>query len=164
MRPNKPFCLPQFLASGFGSGYLPSMPGTWGTVVGLLLSWPLKPFGAVAFLSATIFTFFLGWKLSHQLIKNQPSDTDPSYIVIDEIAGLFLTYCLIDWMMGELSIQALGIGFLLFRLFDIWKPCPIGWVDEKLASSIQTAGLGVMVDDLMAAIPAAATTILVLFL
>lgn len=154
----------QFLASGFGSGYLPFMPGTWGTGVAMLLAWFLRPFGWEAFLIATIFTSLLGWGLSHKLIKAQPKDRDPSYIVIDEIAGLFLTYCLINWILEELSVLALSLGFIMFRLFDIWKPFPIGWVDKKLAGSVQTAGLGVMVDDLMAAIPAAALTILILFL
>lgn len=164
MPDNKKFTMTHFLASGFGSGYLPYMPGTWGSVVGMLMAWFLKPFGAPGFLIATIFTSLLGWKLSHQLIKTHPVNRDPSYIVIDEIAGLFLTYCFIDWVMGGLSTLAWGMGFLLFRIFDIWKPFPIGWVDKKLAASVQTAGLGVMLDDLLAAIPAAAITILVLFL
>lgn len=154
----------RFLASGFGSGYLPYMPGTWGSMVGVIMACFLKQFGTSGFLIATIFTSLLGWKLSHQLIKDHPINRDPSYIVIDEIAGLFLTYGFINWMMGELSALALGMGFVLFRVFDIWKPFPIGWVDKKLAASVQTAALGVMIDDLMAAVPAAAITILVLFL
>lgn len=156
--------LARFLASGFWTGYLPYMPGTWGSIVGVLLAWPLVSFGWEGFLAATIFTFLLGWMLSQKLIQENPQDTDPSYIVIDEIAGLFFTYCVIDWFLGQLSPLALGIGFAAFRLFDIWKPFPIDWIDENLAALPHMTGLGVMLDDILAAIPAAGLTILILFL
>lgn len=154
----------RFLASGFYTGYLPYMPGTWGSLVGILLAWPLMSYGWEIFLTAAIFTFLLGWFLSQKLTQETPQDTDPSYIVIDEIAGLFLTYCLISWFLGELSFLALGMGFAAFRLFDIWKPFPINWVDKNLSKFPSMVGLSVMLDDILAAIPAACLTILILFL
>lgn len=154
----------RFLASGFGTGYLPYMPGTWGSLVAIPLAWILMPFGWEALLIATIFIFLLGWALSQKLIQVDPHDTDPSYIVIDEIAGQLLTYCIIQWFNASLTLLGFGIGFVFFRAFDIWKPFPIGWVDQRLANSISTAGLGVMVDDLIAAVPAAVFAILLLAL
>lgn len=154
----------RFLASGFWTGYLPYMPGTWGSLVAIPLVWILMPFGWQGLLIATIFISFLGWGLSHRLIQEDPYDTDPSYIVIDEIAGQLLTYCIIQWFNTSLTLLDLGIGFVFFRVFDIWKPFPIGWVDQRLAGSVPTAGLGVMVDDLIAAVPAAVLAILVLSL
>ncbi len=154
----------RLLASGFYAGYLPYMPGTWGSFVGVLLTWPLISCDWEIFLIATIFTFLLGWLLSQKLIQENPQNTDPSYIVIDEIAGLFLTYCIITWFFGELSFLALGTGFAAFRLFDIWKPFPINWVDKNLSKFPPMVGLSVMLDDILAAIPAASLTILILFL
>jgi phosphatidylglycerophosphatase A len=154
----------RFLASGFYAGYLPYMPGTWGSLVGVLLTWPLMSCSWDIFLIVTIFTFLLGWFLSQKLVQENPQDTDPSYIVIDEIAGLFLTYCIIIWFFRELSFLALGIGFATFRLFDIWKPFPIGWVDKNLSQFPPMVGLSVMLDDILAALPAAGLTILILFL
>lgn len=153
-----------FLASGFGVGYLPFGPGTWGSLVGVFISWLLLFLGYQGFLLPTLGTFLLGWYLSHYLIIRQPLNRDPSYIVIDEIAGVFFTYALIGLLGCPLSFLTLGIGFGFFRLFDIWKPFPINWVDDKFASSLSTAGLGVMVDDLLAAFPAALLTFLLLSL
>ena len=153
-----------FLASGFGTGYLPFMPGTWGSIVGVFISWLLLSFGYPEFLWATLVTFLLGWYFSHHLIKQQPTNRDPSYIVIDEIAGVFLTYALIELLGCPLCLSTLGIGFGCFRLFDIWKPFPINWIDDKFSSSLSTAGLGVMIDDLLAAFPAAFLTFLLLAL
>ncbi len=153
----------RFLASGFGTGHLPYMPGTWGSLVAIPFAWLLAPFGWQGMLIATVISFLLGWGLSNKLLLDSPEDTDPSYIVIDEIAGLLFTYCLVQLVKSELSSGAIALGFLMFRLFDIWKPFPIGWVEIRLASSPRTSGLGIMVDDIIAAIPAAALTILVLF-
>ena len=154
----------RLLASGFYAGYLPYMPGTWGSLVGVLFAWPLLTFGWEGFLIATICTFLEGWRLSQILTNENPQDTDPSYIVIDEIAGLFFTYFLIAWFLEGLSFIALGVGFAAFRLFDIWKPFPIGWVDKNLSKFPSMVGLSIMLDDMLAALPAAGLTILILFL
>lgn len=154
----------RFLASGFWTGYLPYMPGTWGSLVAVPLAWGLAFYGWQGLLAATVFVFFLGWWLSQKLIEQHPTDKDPSYIVIDEIAGLFLTYCIIQWFNTSLMLSELGMGFICFRVFDIWKPFPINWVDRRLADSVATAGFGVMVDDLIAAVPASILAIVILSL
>lgn len=152
----------RFLASGCWTGYLPYMPGTWGSLVAIPLALVLAPYDWQVLLAVVVFITLLGWGISQKLIEEDPTDTDPSYIVIDEIAGLLLTYCIIQWFNASLTWPELGIGFACFRVFDIWKPFPVGWVDRRLASSVSTAGLGVMMDDLVAAVPAAVFAILIL--
>ena len=67
---------------------------------------------------------------------------DGSEIVIDEVAGQWLVL-----LVSSLDIVHLGLGFLLFRLFDIWKPWPVCWVDSNLKG-----GFGVMADDILAGV------------
>ncbi len=130
-----------FFASGFGSGFIPIAPGTWGSAVGVGLVW--------RFWGDSIFIQFL-WVLllgvlgiwvsgvTCQYFKRQ----DCQYIVIDEIVGLMIT------MIGiPITGYELVIGFLLFRFFDVVKPMPVNWVDRKLKN-----GFGVMLDDVVAGI------------
>jgi phosphatidylglycerophosphatase A len=151
-----------FLASGFWTGYLPYMPGTWGSLMALPIVWFFISSEEQGLLFITIFITLLGWGVSQKLVEKNPTDLDPSYIVIDEIAGLLLTYCIIQWFNAPLTGFTLGVGFICFRIFDIWKPFPINWVDQQLAKSVSTAGLGIMIDDLIAAVPAAAFATLIL--
>ncbi|MBX3458047.1 MAG: phosphatidylglycerophosphatase A [Candidatus Paracaedibacteraceae bacterium] len=148
----------RFLASGFYSGYLPKAPGTWGTLVALPLIL-LCYYGHINLLFMTGVIFLVGWYVSQQLTQDPASDPDPSYIVIDEIAGMFLTvYLLLHFnIIDRLSEKGLAISFILFRLFDIWKPWPIGVIDIKLSKIVALRGFGVMIDDILAAIWAAIT-------
>lgn len=155
----------RFLASGFYSGYLPKAPGTWGTLVGLPICWLLLLYGLDALYWSTLICFFVGWFCSHVLTLDPLSDPDPSYIVIDEIAGIMLTLALSLSVLGisptEIrvwnfqTILFWGAVFCSFRLFDIWKPFPINWIDDRLAQTRCWRGFGVMIDDILAAIPAA---------
>lgn len=148
----------RFLASGFYSGYLPKAPGTWGTLVALPLIM-LCYYGHINLLFMTGVIFLVGWYVSQQLTQDPASDPDPSYIVIDEIAGMFLTvYLLLHFnIIDHLSEKELAISFVLFRLFDIWKPWPIGTIDIKFAKIVALRGFGVMIDDILAAIWASIT-------
>ncbi len=146
----------RFIASGFYSGYLPKAPGTWGTLVSL----PLILIGnyySIDLLSASILIFVLGWYVSQQLTQDPMSDPDPSYIVIDEIAGMFFAVglSLTFNLMTMISPLNLAVLFVLFRIFDIWKPWPIGWVDDICTRRVSTRGLGVMIDDMIAGLFAA---------
>lgn len=130
-----------FFASGFGSGFIPLAPGTWGSAVGVALVW--KFWGNSVFVQF-LWVLLLGalgvWAsgVTCQYFKKQ----DCQYIVIDEIVGLMIT------MIGiPITGYELVIGFLLFRLFDVVKPVPVNWVDKKLKN-----GLGVMLDDVVAGI------------
>ncbi|MCA0404187.1 MAG: phosphatidylglycerophosphatase A [Proteobacteria bacterium] len=132
-----------FLAFGFGSGLMPIAPGTWGTIAAIPLYLLISSCPLVCYLFLTFIVFLIGVKLSDDVSK-ELGFHDFSGIVIDEIAGFLLT-------MTAAPVNALWIviGFLLFRLFDIWKPQPIRMIDKKVKG-----GLGIMLDDILAAVPA----------
>lgn len=132
-----------FIAFGFGSGLMPIAPGTWGTLVAIPLYLLLAKLPLVIYLLITLAAFFLGiWvseKVSHEL-----GEHDYSGIVWDEVVGYLLTMT-----MAPVGLFWMIAGFLLFRLFDIWKPQPIRLIDEQVKG-----GLGIMLDDVLAALPA----------
>ena len=129
----------------FGIGLIPEMPGTMGSLAALPLARLLFSLGdwpAVA--AAAVVIFAIGWWASAELERH--SDTsDPSYIVVDEVAGQLIPLILVppDWLL-----YALGFG--LFRFFDIVKPWPVSWADREIKG-----GLGVMFDDVLAGLFAA---------
>jgi len=131
----------------FGSGWLPWAPGTWGSLAALPFAWVILAYGGgsgtLALASLAIFAIGV-WTVEIALQATQAKD--PSWIVVDEVVGQWLTL-----LAAPFSLVGFAAAFLLFRLFDIWKPWPVRWADRKLGG-----GLGVMADDVMAAIYAAA--------
>jgi phosphatidylglycerophosphatase A len=124
------------LSSGFGSGFVPRAPGTAGALVGLLLGIPLllAPRGVLA--GAALLVTLLGlWAIDAARIEG-----DPGWVVIDEIAGQLVA------LLGLAHPSVLGLcaAFVLFRLFDIVKPGPVGWADR------QGGAAGIMADDMIA--------------
>ena len=151
----------RLIATGFGLGYLRPAPGTWASAATVALGYGLHRLGhfplvagvtalavVVAFWSVSRFTTGLEVK-------------DKSEIVIDEVAGQMIALCATSggfWLAGLPSgvfpWPAWVIPFLLFRLFDIWKPWIIGRADRR------TDSVGVVLDDIWAGIFAAAASIL----
>ena len=127
------------IATGAGSGYLPKAPGTWGTLVGLLLWWPLAGLSLAAYLAAVAVLFIVG-VASAGAAEKILDRGDPGVVVIDEIVGVLIALAAVP-----LHPVAALAGFALFRLFDIAKPFPVGWVDRHLHG-----GLGIMLDDVAA--------------
>lgn len=129
-----------FIALGFGSGLAPVAPGTFGTLAGLALYWLLAlvaPPLVIAFLA--IPAFFLGvWACERT--GRDLGVQDHGAMVWDEIVAFLPLAALAS---SSLMLQA--VAFVLFRLFDIWKPYPIRLVEKNVKG-----GMGVMVDDLMA--------------
>lgn len=134
-----------FIATGAYSGFSPIAPGTAGSVVGLLVVWlafgPLwshSPLIAlVVFVAAFAISCWIAGRA--EVIFQEP---DSSKIVIDEILGMAAT------MFGNpLTATWMLVGFLLFRIFDVMKPFPAGWIDRRVEG-----GTGVMLDDLVSAI------------
>lgn len=130
-----------FFAFGFGSGLSPVAPGTFGTIAAIpiyllmhYLSWPIY------LLITLLFTIAGIWLCD--LPAKEIGVHDYPGIVWDEVVGFL-------WIMVAVPFQWYWIilAFLLFRLFDIWKPWPIKWLDKKIMG-----GLGIMVDDLVAAL------------
>ena len=135
-----------FLATGFYSGYAPYAPGTAGSVVGLLLAWgvtvPLEHRSPLAALALIVALFAAGCWLSERAEKLLDQH-DSSHIVIDEIVAMALTM----YLCPATSWIAFAAGFALFRLFDVLKPEPAGFIDSRMSG-----GVAVMLDDVVAAI------------
>ena len=130
-----------FLATGFFIGTVPFAPGTFGSIVGLPIVFLLSRLNfllSVSFILLFIF-FAIGIAASAEKILNQK---DSAKIVIDEIAGLMVTFAGLPFNL----ITAIA-GFIIFRVFDILKPFPIRTLETKLAG-----GSGIVLDDVLAGI------------
>ena len=136
-----------WLATWFFSGMFPKMPGTIGSLAALPFAYYLYKAGSVQLLGAcAIIVSLVGIWISNQYMNAFGREDDPSEIVIDEVAGMWIA--LLPAMFNPISWT---LAFILFRFFDILKPWPISWADSKLPR-----GLGVMMDDVIAGIFAAA--------
>ncbi len=133
-----------FLSLGFGSGLLPKAPGTYGTVAAIPLYLLCFDQPLWIYLVITLIITVAGIYTSAYTSKSLGVH-DHSGIVIDEIAGFFITMIAIPFSWINVLL-----GFILFRIFDILKPWPIGWLDKKLHG-----GTGIMLDDVLAGIYAA---------
>ena len=127
------------LAFGLGSGCVPKAPGTFGTLVAVLLYLPLSYLDLGWYLLLLAVSILLGIWLCERASRDLGVHDHPG-IVWDEFAGFWLT--MIAAPPGWVWIV---VGFALFRLFDIWKPWPIGCLDKRVRG-----GLGIMLDDLVA--------------
>jgi len=128
-----------FLATGAFSGYIPFAPGTWGSLAALPLCYVLSHFSW--YWQLTIILLFLpiaAWICGQGEIYL--GTKDPGAIVIDEIAGMFITLAFVPF-----TVLNTIMGFLLFRCFDILKPFPI-----SKAETFFKGGTGVLMDDLIA--------------
>lgn len=148
----------RLVATWFGAGLIHPAPGTWGTLAALPFAWALQAAGGFAALAlGTVAVFVLGWWLAARLAD--PADPDPAEIVIDEVAGMWLALWPValgaEWAgVGVLRLwPGIVVAVLAFRLFDIWKPGPVGWAD-RLGTP-----LGLMLDDLFAGALAALTVV-----
>ena len=141
--------------STFGVGYLPLAPGTWGSLVavGIFLGFTQVFKGnalvAVVLVSIVVVTFAGIWAASRTeaLVKRK----DPSKVVVDEVAGQLISLFPLT-LFTQWSIVAVIISFILFRFFDIVKPYPARRLEAL------KGGLGIMCDDLIAGVYAAAIT------
>lgn len=173
--PRKPR-LSLFFATAASAGYLPKAPGTWGSLVGVALYWLMwwvcAKFGLAAVVYArlgnsrtaawiaettalirlfeipllfgVIVALFGVWVSSH--VARWSGTKDPQFIVIDEVSGQLFTFL---FALAPLNWKYLLLGFILFRVFDIWKPFP-----ARQAESLP-GGWGIMADDWAAAVYAA---------
>lgn len=129
------------LAFGFGSGLPRRMPGTWGTLAAIPLYLLLAKLPLLQYLIVICVAFLLGIYLCHVTARDIGVH-DYKGIVWDEFVGHWVT--MIAAPQGWIWII---LGFVLFRLFDIWKPWPICFFDKKIRG-----GLGIMLDDVLAAV------------
>lgn len=129
------------LALGFGTGLSVRAPGTFGTLIGVLFYLALQHLPLVYYIGITLVLFLLGiwicgWSARELGVHDHPA------IVWDEIVGYLVTM-----IAAPAGWAWIVLGFLLFRLFDIWKPWPIRWLDQRIQG-----GLGIMIDDIIAGI------------
>ena len=132
-----------WFASGFGAGLSPVAPGTVGSAVALVpylamreLSWP--------YYAAIVAIVFALGVVASRIVVARIRVEDPGVVVVDEFVGQWLALAAAphDW-------RWIVAGFLLFRLFDVWKPWPVSWADRHVGG-----GLGVMLDDALAGVMA----------
>ena len=132
------------LALGFGSGLAPRAPGTFGTVLAIPIYLLIEGLALPYYLAVLVVAFAIGVFLCGYTSKALEVHDHPG-IVWDEFVGYWLTM-----FMAPAGWLWIAIGFLLFRLLDIFKPWPIKWVDKQVKG-----GLGIMLDDVLAGIMAA---------
>ncbi len=146
----------KLIATFFYSGLIRPAPGTWGSAAAIPLAWAVHwALGFPGFVAVTVAVFALGWWATARYTHGSGIH-DPSEVVIDEVAGMFIALMPLSaglWYMDfpthVFPYPGWIAGFLLFRLFDIWKPWIIGWADRR------GDALGVMLDDIFAGVFAA---------
>lgn len=130
-----------FLATGCFIGNISFAPGTFGSILGLPLCFFLSKINLlIAVFLTVVFILFAIWiaQRAEKLVNTE----DPGCIVIDEIAGILVTFTGIPF-----HIISVAFGFVIFRALDIWKPYPISWIERKLSG-----GAGIVMDDVVAGI------------
>ena len=152
----------KLLATGLGTGYLPYVAGSAGTLVAIPiflalshLGWPLYFFITLLFTVASVWISNRALPLLQDLKK----PGDPSQIVIDEVVGFLWTLGIVRyagfWNPQEGLIGLLLISYIFFRLFDIAKWWPVSWAEKKWSG-----GMGIVMDDVVAGILAGLASIL----
>ena len=132
------------LAFGFGAGLSPKAPGTMGTVVAVLIYLVLPNMPHIIYAGLILLSFVFGIWICGKTAEDLGVH-DHGGIVWDEFVGYWITM-----FMAPSGLFWVLLGFVLFRLLDIFKPWPIKWADKELAG-----GLGIMLDDVLAGIMAA---------
>ncbi len=130
-----------FLAFGFGSGLVKKAPGTCGTLAAIPVYLLLAQTSFMVYSLLTVIVTLVGIKICDDA-ANLLGEHDFNGIVWDEIAGYLITLWFVPF-----SWQAVLLGFVLFRFFDILKPFPIKWIDQHVQG-----GFGIMLDDVLAGI------------
>lgn len=149
-----------FVATACGLGYLPKAPGTWGSLAGVLIYYliqfyfPLSSaqgrlglgtratWSSMTVLSIAILIAVVGVLTANSVAKYSGTE-DPQFVVVDEVSGQLFTYL---FALAPANWKYLLLGFILFRVFDIWKPFP-----ARQAESLP-GGWGIMADDWAAAV------------
>jgi len=135
-----------WLSVGLGSGLMKPAPGTWGSLLALILGYVMITHGvSLEIFAAAIIGISLLGTITINRIEKLSGVHDAPEIVIDEVAGMWIAMLPL-WHLGA-DYTLVILAFILFRIFDILKPWPIGWLDKQV-----TGGFGVMVDDIVAGI------------
>lgn len=149
----------KWIATFGGVGLIPVAPGTWGALAALPLGWALHWLGGFWLMApVTLALFGLGWWAAWAYAA---PGTDPGEVVIDEVVGQLVALWPLSLGIGIMAARSPEVSatafpwpgwvgaFLVFRLFDIWKPPPVSWADAMPGAT------GIMLDDVVAGIMAA---------
>lgn len=154
LRPPLSFFHPaRMIATGFGAGQIPRAPGTWASLLALVPGALLHHYLGPLWLSVAAMLVLAAGAVATDRLLAAGAPQDPPYVVIDEVGGQWLALA-----PAFPDVQSTILAFILFRLFDVWKPGPIGWLDRNLGG-----GIGAMLDDAAAGLAAAATLAAVLW-
>ena len=129
------------IATWFGVGLSPIAPGTCASLVALPIAWAIRAMSGDPGLAVALTLIFAVGCWAAGAVAAASGVEDPAAIVIDEIAGQWLVL-----LATPLEPIAWLLAFVLFRLFDIWKPWPVNWADRHVKG-----GFGIMLDDVLAA-------------
>ncbi len=140
-----------YVSTCFGFGYFPIMPGTIGSAIAVPAAWGIHTlfgplFGGGALFIAALLLFAIG-VLSSTVYAHHLGQEDPKEVIVDEVVGQWFALV----FASPAHLWQFAVGFVLFRLFDIWKPWPVNWAERYVPR-----GWGIMLDDVAAAIYAAA--------
>jgi phosphatidylglycerophosphatase A len=128
------------------------MPGTWGSLAALPCAWGIcSVWGTGGLAIAAVIVFAVGCWAAGTIAKTS-GVSDCKAIVIDEVAAQWLVL-----LPAPLDPLPYALAFLFFRLFDVWKPWPVSWADRRVHG-----GLGIMLDDLLAAVYAVSAFLILL--
>nr|WP_256375962.1 phosphatidylglycerophosphatase A [Coxiella endosymbiont of Amblyomma sculptum] len=136
----------KFVSFGFGMGLLPCMPGTFGTLLGAMFYFFLRQFSLLTY-SIVVYALFVFGIVVCDVTNRHLKSLDHPRVVWDEMVGFLFVMVSVPKIWYYVAV-----GFVLFRTFDIWKPWPIEWIEKNIKG-----GMGVMVDDTIAALYAWST-------
>jgi phosphatidylglycerophosphatase A len=131
-----------WIASGFGSGFSPFASGTAGSAAALIPWLALRELSPVWYVFAVAVAFAIGVWASSVVIRKLQIE-DPGVVVWDEFVGQWIT--LFPLVVAPRAWPWIAVAFVLFRVFDVWKPWPASWADQKVKG-----GFGAMLDDVIA--------------
>ncbi len=141
------------IATWFGSGLLPKAPGTWGSLAAIPFAYIISVYTCpYALIFGTVALFFIGIWASDKIEKSAQIK-DPGFIVVDEVVGQWIAMLPLPFLYSLLNSDTFylyfaviaAVAFITFRVFDIWKPWPVNYVDKNVHG-----GYGIMLDDVIA--------------
>ena len=155
----------KLISSFFYVGFLRPAPGTWGSIVGIILAYiVLKIVTFVTFCLLLLFVILIGFWSTKKYVEKSSKKSDPAEVVVDEVIGQWIAVLPIGYMiqLPEINVEGLWFvwiwAFVSFRFFDIIKLGLVGWADNL------GGALGVILDDILAGIAAGFTVAVVLLL
>lgn len=155
----------KLISSFFYVGFIRPAPGTWGSIVGIILAYiVLKIVTFITFCLLLLFVILIGFWSTIKYIEKNSEKSDPAEVVVDEVIGQWIAVLPIGYMIQLPEFGSEGLwfvwiwAFVSFRFFDIVKLGLVGWADNL------GGALGVLLDDILAGIAAGFTVGVVLLL